>query len=328
MNEEHSLKTEEIALLDFPKMAVLSLTYVCNARCTSCAYTNSSIRSDYDDAKYLDEGTFRRIADECGRHRTWLRFSSGGETMLHPQVIEFAQYGIEKGCNVGVITNGSLMTEEKAKKLLSLGIDMVEFSVDAGDEETYGKVRKGLSWEKVVRNVKATVSLRNQMKANTKIIASAVNQKGVDIDQAAAFWEPIVDVFQKRKYLTWGINDPSLSADQTPYLPPERKTPCPIVFERLFIDTRGDAHFCIYDIAGKTRMGNVNRQSIREIWHNPEFERARQLHLKGQGDQIEMCKGCEDWKYRSWKHNYWKIVKNAEGKREDRLFDSSRERSE
>jgi hypothetical protein len=36
-------------------------------------------------------------------------------------------------------------------------------------------------------------------------------------------------------------------------------------------------------------------------------------------DGIEMCRGCPDWKYRSWKHNYWKIVNTAEQKRIKKL---------
>jgi hypothetical protein len=24
-----------------------------------------------------------------------------------------------------------------------------------------------------------------------------------------------------------------------------------------------------------------------------------------------MCKNCPDWKYRSWNHNYWKVVNDA-----------------
>jgi hypothetical protein len=28
-----------------------------------------------------------------------------------------------------------------------------------------------------------------------------------------------------------------------------------------------------------------------------------------------MCRTCPDWKYRSWQHNYWKVVKDAEGQR-------------
>jgi hypothetical protein len=110
--------------------------------------------------------------------------------------------------------------------------------VDAGDPLIYAKVRKGLKWDVLLKNVKRTVELRNRVKGSTKIIASGVNQIDVNIEEVAKFWEPIVDNFQKRKYLTWGINDPTKSADPTPYLPPEQYIPCPFIFERLNIDSR------------------------------------------------------------------------------------------
>lgn len=196
---------------------------------------------------------------------------------------------------------------------------MIEFSVDAADPETYIKVRKGLKWDTLLRNVKRMVKLRNRLKTHTKIIASGINQVWVDIDKVADFWEPVVDNFQKRKYLTWGINDPVKSADQTPYLPPEERIPCPFIFERLNIDSRGKVMVCGFDIAAVTDMGNVHEKSIKEIWHGEGFEYYRKMHLERQGQEIELCRDCPDWKYRSWKHNYWKVVKNAEEKRKQRF---------
>jgi hypothetical protein len=65
-------------------------------------------------------------------------------------------------------------------------------------------------------------------------------------------------------------------------------------------------------------MGNVHDQPIKEIWHNEKFEYFRTMHCAQRGKEIELCKECPDWQYRSWKHNYWKIVKNAEQKRKER----------
>jgi hypothetical protein len=62
-------------------------------------------------------------------------------------------------------------------------------------------------------------------------------------------------------------------------------------------------------------MGNVNTDSIAGIWHGPGFAYYREKHLTGKGKEIGLCSGCPDWKYRSWQHNYWKVVKNAEEER-------------
>jgi radical SAM protein with 4Fe4S-binding SPASM domain len=300
---------------EFPMMCVLSFVYFCNAKCPNCPYTNSQIRVDYKDHPFMGERTFKIIADQCGKYGAWVRISGGGEPMLHPKAVELMVYAKKVGARVGLITNGSLFSTENSTQLLEAQIDMIEFSVDAGDPETYGKVRNGLKWDVLLTNVKQVMELRKQLKSSTKIIASGVNQVDVDIDAVARFWEPLVDSFQKRKYLTWGINDPSKSADPTPYLPPEEMIPCPFLFERLNIDSRGRVMVCGFDIAAKTDMGNIHEKSIKEIWHGEEFKYYRQIHLSRKGQEIELCKNCPDWQYRSWEHNYWKIVKKAEKKR-------------
>ena len=60
-------------------------------------------------------------------------------------------------------------------------------------------------------------------------------------------------------------------------------------------------------------------ESIADIWHGPGFRFYREKHLSGHGKDISMCSGCPDWKYRSWQHNYWKVVKNAEAARTEKL---------
>jgi radical SAM protein with 4Fe4S-binding SPASM domain len=313
---------------EFPMMSVLSFVYVCNAKCPNCPYTNSEIRRAYQDRPLMNEDTFKIIADQCGEYGAWIRISGGGEPMLHPKAVELMEYAKKVGARVGLITNGSKFTEESSRRLLAAQIDMVEFSVDAADAQTYERVRRGLDWETLLKNVKRMVKLRNELKSKTKIIASGVNQVDVDIEAVAKFWEPTVDNFQKRKYLTWGYNDPSKSADPTPYLPPEERIPCPFIFERLNIDSRGKVMVCGFDIAARTNMGNIHEKSIKEIWHGEGFDYYRQRHLSRRGDEIDLCRNCPDWQYRSWQHNYWKIVRHAEEKRTKKFSELNLQDSE
>lgn len=309
---EHGLENYDMyAATPFPKMVVIAFTYVCNALCPGCAYTNSSIRSDYKDTKHMPEATFKKIADEVGGRGAWLRISGGGEPLIHPNAIPLIEYAKAVGCQVGLITNGSLLTRQKAERLMRAGLDMLEFSVDAATGEEYEIVRKGLDFGTLVGNVLDAREIRDAQGFKTRIIASAVNQKSIDIDAVEGFWGPHVDLFQKRKFLTWGINSLADSADPVPYIRKEDRIPCPIIFDRLLIDSKGRAAFCIYDIAGVTDMGNVNELSIHQIWTSARFQEIRQAHLSGRGYDIDICSTCEDAQYRSWKHNYWKMVEVA-----------------
>ena len=269
----------------------------------------------------MPEKIFKKIADEAGYYGAYLRISGGGEPMLHPQATELLAYAKSVGCKIGLITNGSAFTEKNSKLLLNAGVDMIEFSVDACEPETYSVVRKGLKWERLLKNVKRMISMRNRLKSESKIVASGVNQNDIDIEKVESFWrnEIGVDNFIKRKFLTWGVNttlDDSRSADPTPYIDTEN-VPCPFIFERLNIDTRGNVMVCGYDISANTSMGSVTKNSIKQIWHGDGFKFYREKHLENKGSEISMCKTCPDWKYRSWHHNYWKVIKGAEEQRLD-----------
>lgn len=301
---------------EFPMMLVLSFVYPCNAECPHCPYTNSNIRDSYKDAPFMSEAIFKKIADEAGQYGAYLRISGGGEPMLHPKSTQLLTYAKKMGCKIGLITNGSAFTEKKSIALLESGVDMIEFSVDARDPETYAVVRKGLKWERLLFNARRMLKIRNTIGSASKIVASGVNQQGVDIDAVEKFWreEIGIDNFIKRKFLTWGTNtslDDSRSADPTPYIDTD-SVPCPFIFERLNIDSRGNVMVCGYDIAANTSMGMITDQSIKDIWHGEGFRHYREMHLANRGNEISMCATCPDWKYRSWHHNYWKVVKDAE----------------
>lgn len=303
----------------FPKMVVINSTYLCNASCIHCPYTNSSIRKE-ERAKqypYILPEVFRVIADQVGEKAATLRISGAGEPFLNSNLVDYICYAHKKGCKVGVINNGSLFTEEKAIIILEHDIEMIEFSVDAADPKTYAAIRKGLNFEKTLNNIERAVALREKLKANTKIIVSVVNQKLISdkIDEIVTFWKKRVDQVQVRKYLTWDINDLENSGDITPYLEPDK--PCPFPFDRMLTDTNGDVRFCVYDIKGKTRWGNVLEQSISEIWQNESFNSLRSIHKKKEFHKMEICDKCLDRQFRSWNYNYFHLRETAGVQRND-----------
>ena len=302
----------------FPWMCVLSFVYTCNSRCPNCPYNNSKIRQTYRDAMIMPEKVFRKIADECGAHRSYLRLSGGGEPMLHPKATELMVYAKQKGCRIGLITNGSSFTRKYLAVLIGAGIDNIEFSVDAPDRETYKKVRRGLDWDVLNKNIRTAVRIRNELSGHTRIIVSAINQLGVDTAKVRKYWGSRADKVQIRKYLTWGYNK-DMSQDPAPYLPPEQKVPCPWLFERFNIDSRGDVTVCGEDIAFNEKFGNIMENSIEELWHHPKMEYFRKKHLERKGDEIPVCGRCRDWQYRSWNYNYWKVIEDAEKLRRTRI---------
>jgi pyruvate-formate lyase-activating enzyme len=307
----------------FPKMVVMNTAYPCNAECPHCPYTptNSAIRTEPRARQFpfIPWDIFQRIADETGSHKAILRFSGAGEPLLHPRCVDMVEYAKAAGCQVGLITNGSRMSAATAGRLLDAGTEMIEFSVDAADPATYDVVRKGLSFDQTLANIRRTVAMRDERRAETRLIVSVVDQQLVhhQIPEIVAFWDPIVDAVQVRKFLTWDINDLARSGDITPYLDPEAA--CPFPFDRLLIDSNGEMRFCVYDIKARTTWGHVGTQTISSVWTGPDFDSLRTFHNERQLHRMEICEKCLDRQFRSWNYNYFHLRERAEQRRQARI---------
>lgn len=305
---------------EFPRMVVVAVAYPCNAKCPNCPYTegNSDIRKHYVDAPFIDPELFKKISRECGEYNAWVRITGGGEPMLHPaDLVSLIEYAKAQNAKVWLNTNGSCFNEEKLDRLLRCNLDQIEFSVDAADEETYGKVRPGLDFNRLVNSVRTMLRRRKELQSKTNIIVSVINQDILHgtIDQVAQFWLDVgVDEVVRRKFLTWGANtalDTQRSGDESPYLDKMGGDPCPFPFHRLNVDSRGKIEVCGYDISGRTNLGSVREKTIGEIWRGPMFEWWRRMHLERRGREIPLCRECPDWAYRSWNHNWQKVVRTA-----------------
>jgi len=308
----------------FPKMVVLATVYPCNAVCPNCPYTetNSDIRRKYADQPFMDRALFHKIADECGVYGSFVRITGGGEPMMHPSdMVSLIEYAKGVDAKVWLNTNGSLLPQPQIDRLLACELDQIEFSVDAADPETYAVVRAGLDWDNLLLTVRSMVEARNRSGSSTNIVVSVIEQETVvdRMDEIVQFWLDVgVDEVMRRKFLTWGSNttiDAETAGDPTPYLDKTIGEPCPYPFHRLNIDSRGKVEVCGYDIAGRTNLGSVYEQSIHEIWTGPTFEWWRRMHLERRGGEIPLCRECPDWQYRSWTHNWEKVMRTAESHR-------------
>jgi MoaA/NifB/PqqE/SkfB family radical SAM enzyme len=88
---------------------------------------------------------------------------SGGEPLLKKGIFSIIQKAKEKDLSVELITNGTLISPETAKKLLKSGVDLVTFSIDAPIASVHDQVRGVTgSWEKSTRGMITLSNLRKR----------------------------------------------------------------------------------------------------------------------------------------------------------------------
>src|SRR5262249_19047076 len=147
---------------------------------------------------------WEKMADECGEYGAWMRCTGGGEPMLHPQMVEMVEYAKNKGARIWMNTNGSMFGplpqyRRKLERALKAGIDLIEFSMDAGDAETYAVVRpphRGPPkdpqqwWMNHVGNVRAALEMRKAFCTTNRIVVSLIRQEIIEgkLDDAIRFW--------------------------------------------------------------------------------------------------------------------------------------------
>ena len=159
---------------NFPDQVYVELTNMCNARCTICATPKMSRKR-----QIMDFELFRKIIDECGTQRAHriLPFLHG-ETLLVPGVLDYFRYirRVSPQSHINLTTNGSLLTGGISEAILREGLlDSLILSVEGADQETYERIRSGLSFEGVRENFLQFVRLRRRLgKRKPELLVSMV----------------------------------------------------------------------------------------------------------------------------------------------------------
>lgn len=132
-----------------------NVTRTCNLRCMHC-YSQS------ENKKYTGELTTEealRVIDNLAEARVPVILFSGGEPFARPDLLELVRYAVSKGIRVTLSTNGTLITEEVARKIRDIGVGYVGISLD-GVGEIHDRFRgqKG-AFEGAMRGIRNCLSI-------------------------------------------------------------------------------------------------------------------------------------------------------------------------
>ncbi|MBU8910490.1 MAG: 12,18-didecarboxysiroheme deacetylase [Desulfobacterales bacterium] len=162
-------------LLQFSKdkkpVVVWNMTRRCNLKCVHCYARSEDISYDNE----LNHEQSIAMIDDLARFGVPVLLFSGGEPLVHPRLVEYAQYAVSKGMRAVISTNGTLITKEKARILKEIGLSYVGISLD-GLEETHDKFRgvKG-SFKK------AMAAIENCQNAGIKVgLRFTINKRNVE----------------------------------------------------------------------------------------------------------------------------------------------------
>lgn len=286
-------RTDESA--DFPRVILIDNFNGCNLRCSMCDHKN--IRK-YRRIQKMDIDLYRKIIDEIAvenpKARIWEIFF--GDPFLCNDMPERIKYAKDKGLTDVVLnTNGVLMTQEKSKAVIRAGLDAIYIGIDAHTESTYNKIRIGGDFNKVIKNVlKYRDILREEGNEYQKIfvqyVISDINEH--EIEKFKDYWIKEGVGIKIRPKISWAglINAENLDNSKS-----IKRKPCYWLMWTFNVCSDGIVPFCTCDLHCRIKCGDLNTNTIREVWHG-ELKKYRTMHKNGRFSELpEMCRDCNDW---------------------------------
>ena len=108
------------------KRIYIEITNVCNLQCSFCPQTGRQ-------AEFMEIETFRNILDQIKPYTDYIYFHVKGEPFLHPQLDRFLDISHEKGFQVNITTNGTLIHKVRDKLIAKPALRQINFSLHSFD---------------------------------------------------------------------------------------------------------------------------------------------------------------------------------------------------
>ncbi|MFO7738550.1 MAG: 12,18-didecarboxysiroheme deacetylase [Desulfatiglandaceae bacterium] len=111
---------------DKKPVVVWNVTQACNLRCIHCYARAVTHRREREISH--DQGL--ALIDDLASFGVPVILFSGGEPLMRPDLVQLAGYAVRCGMRAVISTNGTLISEDKARELRDIGLSYVGVSLD------------------------------------------------------------------------------------------------------------------------------------------------------------------------------------------------------
>ena len=283
--------------LPLPSVILIENTNCCNAQCVMCPRETLTRKRGF-----MEFGLFEKIMKELSRasRKPVVHLHGFGEPLLDPLLSE--RITLAKTCGIKhtyIVTNASLLFPETARKIINAGLDTMKISFYGTDEESYHATMRRLDFKVALNNVREFVRIRRELKKRTpKLILQYLPQEANEAktEEFQSLWRSLLD-----KKAGDRLNRSSLhnyGGGRTYNRVGERiVSVCFYPWTALSVLCDGRAVTCCVDYNGVQGVGDLNFQSVVEIWNGPVLSTIRRNFGKLDYSGFPTCLRC-DWVHR------------------------------
>jgi radical SAM protein with 4Fe4S-binding SPASM domain len=291
----------QVKLRNLPEVFAIESTNYCNLKCVMCPRGEPDIMTR--PLGHMSDALFEKIFDDAKFYTDPCWFHWFGEPLMHPRLFEQIAYAKKRGVdNLGISTNATLLNSERAEAILQSPLDTIMIAIDGTSKEVYEKVRKSSSFtfERVCANVRDFLLLKKRYGKKTPHTILSIIVMEETKTQLAEFreeWTGLgADEILLKEYTTWANQSqefiqlaPSEKRDHLAHA--RREFPCFFMWESVVIGWDGRVVPCCFDYDASVTLGDLNTQSLREIWNSERYVNLRRMELERRND-TPLCRNC------------------------------------
>jgi radical SAM superfamily enzyme YgiQ (UPF0313 family) len=248
----------------------------------------------------MDDALFKKIINECSSHRGIERIILylNNEPLTDINIVERINYtkNTVPWASVHILTNGSLLDEKMQDGLIDSKLDWIGISMH-GIKKQSVESAMGLDYGTVFPRVLNFIQkARKKRDPNNFVMITFLKHKYMSVEEsneAISFWknQGVSRVSFFEAPISRAGNVSSMAQTRHP-----RIFGCSTIWanEMIHIVENADVVLCCMDWRREIILGNVNNQSIYEIWNSEKYAQIRDKRDGNKNSEDNfICKRCE-----------------------------------
>jgi radical SAM protein with 4Fe4S-binding SPASM domain len=276
---------------------------VCNFKCIFCP--------NYDIGNLVDKTSrplsimsfelYKKIIDdiyEFEKPIKVLRLYKDGEPLLNPRFADMVKYAKDSGCceKIDTTTNGSCLNPKRNIEIIEAGLDKINISIEGINEKQYFDFSGyRIDFENFVSNIEHFYNNRKQCEMFIKINGDNMSEE--DKDKFFNIFGDITDGIAIEHTMNCWNNFEMKGMKQNEKVgvygqPIKEVKVCPYIFYSFSINSDGRVSICFLDWNMKQIIGDVKKQSLKDIWNGDRLHEYRMDFLNYKRKEYPICKNC------------------------------------
>lgn len=252
----------------------------CSAACHFCVYPKLNRKGNS-----MPMALYRKIVGEAAqsKHIDTVKITGLGEPTLDPLLEERIRLAKEAGLKTEIFSNGSHLTPARFDSLKEAGLNSLVVSLNAVRQDQHEAIMGLVGiFDRTCSYIEYAIANRGDMSVLVRAVYTG-----------DTFTYEDAKLFKER----WGIcgdcvAEGNWSGDNRKRRDFDPNEACHRALNHIYVMYDGRVSTCCFDPAGKQVFGDLNTQTLQEVYSSEKYYTFREDHYNDEAAKYEICANC------------------------------------